>query len=113
MPKFVKIAPNPDYRPKDADDRKAFDQAKKKGAQNVAYVTATENIRNSGGMFQIVAQKAPAAEIPKPKLSDMSNEELKIMLLSLGIKTEKQMRRSEIITLIERKLDAVEVVDDE
>ena len=43
----------------------------------------------------------------------MTVGQLKVMLASLGIKTEKKMKRVDMIGLIQRKLDEIEVEDDE
>ncbi len=49
---------------------------------------------------------------PGPRaLEDVSSEELKVMLVTLGIKTQKQMKRDDIIGLIRRKLAEIEVDD--
>lgn len=111
MPKFVKVEANPAYKPKDAEDKAAFEAAKKAGAKELPYVTAGENIRNSGGMFRI-APDQPEVEARGPNLETMPIEDLKVMMLSLGIKTEKQMKRSDIVTLIRTKLDSVEIIDE-
>lgn len=113
MPKLVKIGPNPAFKPADADQKAAFEAAKKKGAFTVPYVTAAENIKRSGGMFQFIQEQEAPAEIETQRLEDKPTDELKVMMLSLGIKTEKQMRKSDIIMLIRKKLDEVEVIEDE
>lgn len=46
-----------------------------------------------------------------PQLEAMAMDELKVMLLSLGVKTQKQMMRSQVIQLIRAKLSDVEIID--
>lgn len=111
MPDYVKVEANPDYKPKDAEEKAAFEAAKKAGVQELPVVTATENVRNSNGMFRIVPNQP--VEAPRgPNLDTMPIEDLKVLMLSLGIKTEKQMKRSDIVTLIRTKLDSVEIIDE-
>lgn len=112
MPKMVKIAPNPDFKI-GADTKDAYEAAKKKGAFEVPYITAIENVRRSGGMYKILAEKTPVAAPSGPWHEGKSNADLLAMLLSLGIKTEKQMTRSQIVSLIERKMETVEIVPEE
>lgn len=112
MPKMVRIGANKDYRPT-AETAVAFAAIKKAGEIEVPYLTAIENCRNSGGMYAIMPEKAPTKVKVDTDLNELSNQELKVMMLNLGIKTEKVMKRTDIIALIERKLDSVEVVDGE
>lgn len=110
MPAIVSIKPNPNYKPS-KEDEAAFEAVKKKGTIAVPYQTALENVRNSKGMYAIEKQKADAPP-GAPDLDDMSNGDLKIMMLSLGVKTDKQMRRDSVIALIRRKLEEVNIVDE-
>lgn len=111
MPLMVKIKPNPDYKPSPAT-KKAFEDVKAAGTKTAAWVTAIEAIRNSDGMYVMEQEEAAPAAEPR-SLDDMPIEELKVMMLSLGVKTEKQMKRSDIVRLIRLKLDEVEVIEDE
>jgi hypothetical protein len=66
MPKMVKIAPAKGFNPADAAQKTAYAEAKKRGAIEVPYATAIENVKLSGGMYQIVTG-APEPE-PEPEL---------------------------------------------
>lgn len=109
MPAMVKLAPNPAF--KATEETKAdYDAAKAKGVMVVEYVTAMENIANSGGMYAIVAEnaEAPASSVPR-LLEDMTLDELKIMMLSLGIKTEKKMARKDVEALVRSRMAEIEI----
>lgn len=110
MPKMVTIEINPTFSP---TDKAAFEKAKKRGPQIVTYVSAMEAVKLSKGMYRIASAEPASIEVPSVRLEDKTNDELKQMMLALGIKTEKQMKRSDIIALIRKRLDEIEVVDDE
>lgn len=113
MPKVVKLAPNPDYKAETAEDKATFEAVKKRGKFDVSYVTAMENIRNSKGMLTVDYIEPEAAPVPGPRrLEDMDMDELKVMMLSLGIKTEKKMKRADVIGLIRSRMDEVEIEDE-
>jgi len=114
MVKMVLLEPNPDYSKGMVGAASA--KAKKDLAAlkpiKVPYVTAVENIRNSKGLYRFGQEK----EVVVPtslSLEDRPIEELKAMLVTLGLKIEKKMKKADIITLIRRKLDEIEVVDDD
>lgn len=118
MPKMVKIGPNPDWRATGeanthGQQRDVFNAIKAAGAIKVSYQTALENIRNTGGMYRIMPEEEPQKVKVDTDLNDLSMQELKVMMLNLGVKTQKQMKRSEVVALIEKKLDEVSIVDDE
>lgn len=113
MPKMVRLAPNLDYVPEAAEDKKTFEAVKKRGKIEVSWVTAMENIKNSGGMLTVDYVEPVAAPEPGPRrLEDMDSDELKVMLLSLGIKTQKKMKRDDVIRLIRSRMDEIEIDDD-
>lgn len=116
MPRMVKLAPNLAFVPADAAQRAQFEKIKKDPIKTVPYITAVQNVRLSGGMFRIDAGSQPQPEglvDEGPDLEKMTSGQLKVMLASLGIKTEKKMKRADMIGLIQRKLDEIEVDDDE
>mgnify|MGYP003558917169 CR=1 FL=1 len=81
---------------------------------NVASFTARENVKNSKGMLTFYAPEPVAAAAPAPRrLEDMDMDELKLSMLSLGIKTQKKMKRDDVIRLIRDRMSEVEIVDDE
>lgn len=110
---LVSIIPDPDFKP-DAGTKLQFQAVKEKGEiSGLPYPTAMENIKNSGGMYKI---KREANEDPPQRLlslEDMSNEELKLWLLKVGVEPAKQMKRAEVIKSIQLKLDQVSIVADE
>lgn len=117
MPKSIKIGPNDLYRlPPDAtpEQKAAWKAIKEERPRVVPYVTAMENIQNSGNMYRTIIEPDEGEMlVPGPRrLEDYSIEELKVMLVSLGIKTAKQMRRADIVDLVRRKLDEIEVADE-
>lgn len=115
MPLMVKIGPNPNWKPAkdDAAQAETFKAIKAKGIFETDYVNAMECVSNSRGMYAIVAaDPKPVAEGPRA-LEDMTNDELKQMMLVAGITPQKQMKRGEVIKAIRLKLDAVEIADDE
>lgn len=112
MPKMVKLAPNPDYRPTTDDDKEMFAQVKKRGSMEVSFVTAQENLRNSKGMLAMVVEEAREAAQPGPRrLEDMDGDELKIVMASLGIKTDKRMKRDDVIRLCRARMDEIVIED--
>lgn len=105
MPLMVTIVPSPDYPSKNSPEFKSAKPVK------LAYVQAMENIQRSGGLYVLEPQETKTT-VPGPRaLEDMGNEELKVMLVTLGIKTQKQMKRDDMIGLIRRKLAEIEVDD--
>lgn len=113
MPKMVKLAAAKGYKAKNPQQSAEYDAIKKHGIREYDYVTAMENITNSGGMFEIVTEEAPV-EVPIPRsVDDMSNDELKLAMLTLGIKTEKRMKRTDMILLVKSRMMEIDVeVDD-
>lgn len=115
MPKMVKIGPNPDWRAagQPAGAAEVMKAIKDAGPIEVPYLTALENIKTSGGMYRVLPESEPVKVKVDTDLNDLSSQELKVMMLNLGVKTSKQMKRSEVIAVIEKKLDEVEIADDE
>lgn len=116
MPRMLKIGPNDNFKlSKDAspDEKAAWAKIKAERPKLVSYVSAMEAIRNSGNMYRTIIDDYPEPTEPGPRrLEDYTLDELKVMLISLGIKTEKQMKRDDVIGLIRRKLDEVEISDE-
>ena len=119
MPAMAIIEVDPAYKPGTPDDREQLEIAKRMGPREVEYQTALENVQNSRGMYRIKPDTStrpvdlPPATVPFGRLEDRSNEDLKLMLVQLGVRTEKQMRRSDIIRLINMKLEAVEILPED
>lgn len=112
MPKMVTIRPAKGYQPK-AAEKSAWEAVQAKGPLRVSWLTAKEAVTLSKGMYEIELEDASPAASPV-SLQQMTSAELLQLYAQLGGKTgEKQMKRSELITFITTKLDAIEVVDDE
>jgi hypothetical protein len=113
MPTMTKIEVDPAFKAATEDQKRALADAKKAGQIEVDLSTAIDNIKLSGGMYRLVQDEAVQIEAVKPRtLDDFGNDELKVMLLNLGIKTEKRMTRDQIISLIRTRLDTIEVVEE-
>lgn len=113
MPTMVKLAAAKGYKPGNAEQEAAYSAAKRAGPKDYDYVTEMENIRNSGGMYEILTDQAPV-EVPLPRsVDDMSNDELKLAMVTLGIKTEKKMKRTDMITIVKSRMREIDVEVDE
>lgn len=113
MPKMVKLAASKGFKPENDEQKADFEAIKRLGVRDYDYVTAMENIANSKGMFEIVSDQPPV-EVAAPRSVDgMSNDELKLAMLSLGIKTEKKMRRDDMILLVKSRMKEIDVDDSE
>lgn len=79
--------------------------AKKVGDVKVPYVSARENVRNSGGLYKIKAEKEPVeVKIEGAKNPDeMSNVELAAEMAAFGKPPRKKMNRQTAIDFV-RKL---------
>lgn len=111
----VTLIPNPDYETTSPADKLTFADVKKRGAlERVPMSTARENMRLSGGMYKIKpeAEAGPSVQTAAMSLDDMSSEDLKLMMLRVGVTPQKQMKRPEVIKAIRLKLAEVEVEDD-
>lgn len=113
MPKMVKLAANPAFKPATDEDKAALAAVKAKGAVEYDYVTAMENVANSRGLLVVVPDVAETQAMAPRRLEDMSLEELKIMMLSLGIKTEKQMRRADVERLVRSRMAEIDITEEE
>ncbi len=113
MPKMVKLAANPAFKPATDADKAALAAAKAKGPVEYDYVTAMENVANGNGLYAIAPDVAETQSMAPRRLEDMSLEELKVMMLSLGIKTEKQMRRADVERLIRSRMAEIDIVEEE
>lgn len=109
MPMMVNIVANPAFKPT-AEQRAVFAEIKTKGAVEVSYQVALDNVLLSGGMYKIEEAAPPPSTVRN--LEDMDTQELKLMMLQLGVATEKQMKRDEVIKMIRIKLDQVEITDE-
>ena len=78
----------------------------------VSYQTALDNVRNSNGMYEIAPVAATKAPSQTPTLEDMDLDDLKVLMLQAGVKTDKQLTREQVITVIRKKLDAIDLVEE-
>ncbi|PZQ99206.1 MAG: hypothetical protein DI533_00415 [Cereibacter sphaeroides] len=111
MPRMVKIEANPDFKADDAGEKEAFAKIKKARPIEVDYVTAMENVSQSGGMYRIQPETTQT-EVVVRNLEDMTTEELKIQMLAVGVTPQKQMKRAEVISAIRIKLSEIEIADE-
>lgn len=109
MPKTVTIRPAAGFK---TDDPAAKALHKSLKPKVVSYQTALENCRLSGGMYEIAPEKNTPVASQAPALEDMDLSDLKVLMLQSGIKTEKQMTRSQVIVAIRKQLEKVELVED-
>lgn len=117
MPAMVTIEVDPSYSAKTPDDREQLALAKKIGPKEVEFQTAVEAVENSRGLYRI-RQEATRPEdtpgaSPERRLSDLPNDELIRIMVGLGVKTEKRMKRSDIIRTIEKKTAEIEIVPED
>lgn len=87
-------------------------EIKKEKPRRVSYSTAMENVRNSKGAytFEPINEASPPAVKP---LEDMDRDTLLSTAIGLGMKTQKQMKHSEIVAFVRKKMGEIEIVDDE
>lgn len=109
MAATMKIKVNPDYTPQ-AGEEAAYAAAVAKGAVEMDTTTAMENVQNGRGFYVLVSEEADATVLAPRRLEDMTLDELKVMMLSLGIKTEKQMKRVDVERLIRDRMDEIDIV---
>lgn len=118
MTDLVRIVPA--EKPKSFADV-AFTEAEWKEAQKLGPIsvfpgTALENIRLSKGLYQFEAPKKQEVDlkIGGMSLHDMSSTELKLTAARLGVTIRKKnIKRSELIGLVQSKLDDIAVEDDD
>ncbi|MDR9393986.1 MAG: hypothetical protein RI571_06615 [Roseovarius sp.] len=84
---------------------------KKEKPRLVARATAVENVRLSRGAYTFENADQPAAP-QAPQLEDMDRQELLQMALGMGMKTSKQMKHSDIVAFVRKKMEDVEIVDE-
>lgn len=113
MPKMVKLAATKGFKPANDQEKQDYEAIKRLGIRDYDYVTAMENVANSGGMFEIVPDQPPVESVAPRSVDSMSNDELKLAMVSLGIKTEKRMKRTDMILLVKSRMMEIDVeVDD-
>lgn len=123
MVAMVKVGPNPAYKlpakkaNATAEEAAAYSaleaawkQIKGESPKNLPYVTAVENMRNSGGMYAILPEAAPAASVSAIQMpEEMSDAALKLTALQLGIDlSKKNLKRSELVKAVHLAMDAVQ-----
>lgn len=114
MPLMVRIGPNPKFKAETLEDKKALEFAKAKGPFETDYVNAMEAVKNSRGIYMLITEEAKTVASSGPRaLEDMTNDELKQMMLVSGVTPQKQMKRPEVIKAIRLAMEKVEITDDE
>lgn len=125
MPLMMILRPNPDYAPPEkataaekAALKKEWDAIKARGDVKVPASTAMEGVGRAKGMYMIAKvdeqTTAAPAQPAQLELEDMPPEQLKLMMLSLGLSmNKKQMRKSDMVSTIRSKLAQIEVIGDD
>lgn len=121
MPVSTFIEPNPNFTPKTPADKAAYaaimELHEARGPIKIDSSGLVEAVQNSRGMYRQKEEAAPAvtATIAAKQLADFNVTELKIMATTMGLDvTRKQrMTKEELVGLVQSRLDAVEIVDDE
>ena len=112
MPVEVKIAASRAFKPSNDEERAAYAVAKSQGVKVMDVLTATDNVRLSGGMYEILPEVAPnAVEVKTPELEDLSLDQLKVMMLQTGVTPQKIMTKAQVIALIRGKLAQVQITE--
>ena len=75
MPKMVKLAANPHFRPSNDEEQKAWTAAKRKAPMDLPYVTASENVAMSRGMYSIVYEDPKERAFTIRQIEDMTIED--------------------------------------
>jgi hypothetical protein len=113
MPKMLSIGPNPDYKPATPEQKDQWAAIRGQPLRRLPYITAMENVRLSGNMY-VPFPDGEAVMAPEPRrLEDMEIDQLKVMLLSLGIKTEKRMTKAQVVGLIRNRMSDIDIVEGE
>lgn len=112
MPTEVKIAASRTFKPSNDEERAAYALAKSQGVKTMDIQTATDNVRLSGGMYEILPENQPnAVEVRVPELEDLTLDQLKVMMLQTGITPQKVMTKAQVIATIRSKLAAVQITE--
>jgi hypothetical protein len=112
------IEPNPNYKPQTDEEKAAYaaivDLHKKRGPIATDVGGVAEAVRNSDGMYRMKpASEAQEVSLKVPELKDMTNDQLKALGLQLGMSSIKPgIKRSQLIEAIQKRLDAIDIVDD-
>jgi hypothetical protein len=109
MPKMVIIEPNPDFKPGGAAEKEAWSEVKNDRPREVAFLTAMENIRNSGGMYRITDTTPPGAEamhLPAvPALQDMRVVDLLAMAAGAAVDVPSGTKKADIVALLQKSFE--------
>lgn len=110
MPKMVQIEVDPAFKAAPGDTA-TLAAAKKEGRVRVSFQTALENIKQSNGMYRIVPDEDPVVAPKAQAIEDMDRNSLLAMAVSLGMKTEKVMKTTDLVRYVKGRLDQVEIVE--
>lgn len=109
MPDMSQIEPNPDFKPTNAAERAAFADVQKQGRVKTTIATAKENVLRGYGMWRMVSKGSAAEKTLAARVAAMSDDELRVALLTFGIKTEKQMKRADYEKLVADRLSKIDM----
>lgn len=112
--KMVRVGPAPGFKPAPAQ---AETWAKIKGEQpkTLAYVTAMENVKLSGGMYAILPDEgAQTVAVGVRMPEDMTRDELVLTALQLGVDmSKKQMKKAELAKAVRLAMEKVALLEDD
>ena len=126
--RMVNVGPNPNYKLPVKDPKATAEAAAEWETLNAAwstvkgerpkllpYVTAMDNIRNSGGMYSILAEKAEASTASAIQMpEEMSLDALKLTALQLGVDlSRKGLKRADLIKAVRLAMDNVQLAADD
>lgn len=114
MAKIVQIEATPGFKAENKAQAEAYEAAVKAGILSVPYTTAVENIKLAGGIYRFVP--APVVEqggVDLVPLHERKADELKMMLLTLGIEPKAGMKKAEMAAAITARLASIETEADE
>ena len=125
--KMVNVGPNPNYKLPAKKDKATPEEAaawsntnanwtkiKAERPKLLPYVSAMDNMRNSGGMYAILPDAVPEASVGSVRMpEDMTADELKITALQLGVDLSKPMKKSDLVKVVRKAMDAVTLLEDD
>jgi len=116
---MVRVGPNPTYKlPKDTDAAKAakpiWEKIKAERPMSMSYVSAMDNVKNSGGMYAILPEASAETSSPGVRMpEEMTADELKLTGLQLGVDLSKPMKKADLVKAVRIAMDKVQLLEDE
>ena len=125
--KMVRVGPNPNYKLPALKDKASQEEkdawnalkaswaaVKESRVLTLPYVTAMDNVENSGGMYAILAEKAAETSSPGVRMpEEMTADELKLTALQLGVDLSKPMKKADLVKTVRLAMDKVMLLEDD